>query len=167
MTSNAVPISEDLLASKGKRFLNHLIDLVPQYAIFYGIDYGSYYLGEITGYYAINDFWYNMTELEDLIFNYGVMILYYFFMEKYTSRTLGKYITKTIVVTTEGEAITTKHALSRTLCRLIPFDGISFLGVDGKGWHDSISKTYVVNIDAFEAKKQTQLNLNEIGNYIE
>ena len=135
--------------------------------VFYAVDYGSYYLGEFTGYYAISDYWYNMSDLEDFIFNYSVLILYYFLMEKYTSRTLGKYVTKTLVVTHDGNPITAKHAITRTLCRLIPFDSFSFLGADGKGWHDSIAKTYVVNVDAYEAKKETEASLNEIGKAIE
>jgi len=33
----------------------------------------------------------------------------------------------------------------RTLCRLIPFDALSFLFNDSVGWHDTLSKTRIVN----------------------
>jgi uncharacterized RDD family membrane protein YckC len=46
---------------------------------------------------------------------------------------------------------------------LIPFEQFSFFGEDGKGWHDSISKTYVVDIAKYEAKKATFEGLDEIG----
>ncbi|WNH08862.1 hypothetical protein [Thalassobellus suaedae] len=46
---------------------------------------------------------------------------------------------------------------------MIPFDALSFLGTIGKGWHDSISSTYVVDIGRFEAKKKTFSELDQIG----
>jgi len=34
-----VQITEDILATKNMRFVNHLIDLIPQYGVIYGIGY--------------------------------------------------------------------------------------------------------------------------------
>ncbi len=157
-------VTEDLLASKGKRFVNHLIDLVPQYAVIYGLSYGFYYLGEFTGNYALSDWFNGMSTVMDYVFTYLLLLIYYTLMEGYTERTLGKYVTRTKVIKIDAEPITLKDALIRSLCRLIPFDMLSFLGTNGKGWHDSISKTYVVDIDKFESKKQTEINLEAIGN---
>ncbi|MGG5486894.1 RDD family protein [Gaetbulibacter sp. PBL-D1] len=159
-----VEITEDLLASKGKRFVNHLIDLVPQYAVIYGLSYGFYYLGEFTGNYALSDWFNGMSTVMDYVFTYLLLLIYYTLMEGYTERTLGKYVTRTKVIKIDAEPITLKDAFIRSLCRLIPFDMLSFLGTNGKGWHDSISKTYVVDIDKFESKKQTEINLEAIGN---
>ena len=157
-------VTEDLLASKGKRFVNHLIDLVPQYAVIYGLSYGFYYLGEFTGNYALSDWFNGMSTVMDYVFTYLLLLIYYTLMEGYTERTLGKYVTRTKVIKIDAEPIMLKDAFIRSLCRLIPFDMLSFLGTNGKGWHDSISKTYVVDIDKFETKKQTEINLEAIGN---
>ncbi|RYH73459.1 RDD family protein [Flavobacteriaceae bacterium 144Ye] len=157
-------VTEDLLASKGKRFVNHLIDLVPQYAVIYGLSYGFYYLGEFTGNYALSDWFNGMSTVMDYVFTYLLLLIYYTLMEGYTERTLGKYVTRTKVIKIDAEPITLNDAFIRSLCRLIPFDMLSFLGTNGKGWHDSISKTYVVDIDKFETKKQTEINLEAIGN---
>ena len=51
----------------------------------------------------------------------------------------------------------------RSLCRFIPFEVFSFLGSEGRGWHDSMSNTYVVDIAKFEAKKKSQSELEQIG----
>jgi len=40
---------------------------------------------------------------------------------------------------------------------------LSFLGDSGRGWHDSISNTYVVDERKFNAKKSNQLELELIG----
>ena len=54
-------------------------------------------------------------------------------------------ITKTRVVTEDGQKPTAMNILGRTACRFIPFDAFSFLGSKAVGWHDSISKTHVIN----------------------
>ena len=38
--------------------------------------------------------------------------------------------------------------------RLIPFEILSFLGMPARGWHDSISKTFVVNKNLLDEKKK-------------
>jgi len=160
---NQFRITPDLLASKGQRILNYLIDLLPQYAINYGFAYGFYYLGEFTGNYVLNDYWNNMSVIEDLIVSYGFFVLYYFAMESTTKRTLGKYVTNTMVIKTNGEEVTNSNILKRTLSRLIPFDGLSFLGVNGKGWHDSIADTYVIDIKKYTEKKTLVTDLDQLG----
>ena len=53
--------------------------------------------------------------------------------------------------------------IKRTLCRLIPFDGLSFFGTPSRGWHDSMSDTYVVKKDLFDEKVCLFYSLDEIG----
>lgn len=76
----------------------------------------------------------------------GIIIyfIYYLTFEAITGRTLAKYITKTKVVTTNGENPDFQTILSRSLCRLIPFDQLSFLDSVNSGWHDKLSKTKVI-----------------------
>ena len=156
-------ITENLLASKNKRFANYLLDLIPQYAFFYALAYLFFYIGELTGDYTLNNFLAELTTFQDYAFSYAFFITYYFSMEALTQKTLGKYITNTMVVLKNGEKPTTQDFLIRSLCRIIPFNAFSFLGEKGKGWHDSLSKTYVVSVDKFEAKKTQELELTQIG----
>lgn len=156
-------VKQEVLASKGQRFINHLIDLVPQYAILYGLAYGFFYLGEFTGYYGLSDFWNGLSVLQDYLFSYMLLLLYYFIFESLTHRTLGKYATNTKVIMITGETPNYKAILLRSFCRLIPFDALSFLGTNGKGWHDSISNTYVVDIAKYETQKSSELELEQIG----
>ena len=70
--------------------------------------------------------------------------LYYIPFEYKTQKTLGKIITKTKVVTLQGNKPELMDIVSRTFCRLIPFDRFSFL-FSRNGFHDAISKTKVIN----------------------
>lgn len=163
MPDNTFYVTEDLLATKNMRFVNHLIDLIPQYAVMYAITYSFFYYGEFTGDYDLNNYWAEMSRFEDLFYSYILMFVYFFIMESLTNRTLGKYVTKTMVVMTNGEKPTNQDIVKRSLCRLIPFDALSFFGTNSKGWHDSMSNTYVVDIARFEAKKKSQNELDQIG----
>lgn len=85
----------------------------------------------------------NMSDFEGQILFVAICIFYYSFSEGIFGRSLGKFITGTIVVDENGQKPSFGTIFKRTLCRLIPFDALSFLG--SRGWHDSISDTYVVN----------------------
>lgn len=163
MQENTIQVTDDILASKNMRFVNHIIDLIAQYAIIYGLAYLFFYIGEFTGYYGLNNFWNGLSKIEDYIVSYLILLIYYFSMEALTCRTLGKYVTKTIVVLSDGNNPTYLDILKRSFCRMIPFDALSFLGTIGRGWHDSISNTFVVDIAKFEAKKKSFSELDQIG----
>ena len=72
--------------------------------------------------------------------------VYYIFQEGLYGRTLGKSIAGTKVVNDDGAEISMGQAFHRTLCRLIPFDVLSFLGGSPSGWHDRIQNTYVISM---------------------
>jgi uncharacterized RDD family membrane protein YckC len=59
----------------------------------------------------------------------------------FRGQTLGKLFTGTRAIRTDGEELTFKDALLRSLCRLIPFEVFSGFGVP---WHDSLTITMVV-----------------------
>ncbi|MCC6371281.1 MAG: RDD family protein [Bacteroidia bacterium] len=119
-------------SSKRKRLINFIVDLII-----------IALLMEIT------------FRLEDLIdFKTPVKILrviivvggYRIPMEYFFGKAVGKYITKTMVVDYNGNRITIKTALVRSLCRWIPFEYLSLgLGADAKAWHDTISNTHVID----------------------
>ncbi len=74
-------------------------------------------------------------------------IFYYFISEAIFGQTFGKMVTKSCVVT-NGVEYSNGRMLRRALCRLIPFDKISFLV--GGNWHDKVSDTSVVYVDSWE-----------------
>lgn len=156
-------VTQDVLASKGLRFANFIVDYIVQIVIGAGIGFVIGVVSELTGNYGLVDFFFNSGRLMEFIFGYIILLIYYTTMETLTGRSLGKFITKTKVVIYDGSKPTFNEILVRSLCRLIPLEHFSFLGEDGKGWHDSISKTYVVDVAKFEAKKATFEGLDEIG----
>ena len=77
-----------------------------------------------------------------LIF-FASYIAYYVFMETKYQKTVGKFITKTKVVKTNGTKPELGDIFRRTFCRLIPFDRISFLFTQN-GFHDRLSDTTII-----------------------
>ncbi|MFT3902477.1 MAG: RDD family protein [Niabella sp.] len=68
---------------------------------------------------------------------------YYYIMEAKYQKTFAKFITKTKVVTSNGEKPTNGDILRRTLCRLIPLDCISYFFTKN-GFHDRLSETALI-----------------------
>ena len=122
--------------TKGKRFANYIVDIIIT-AILNALvnpfqaDYDME-TGEMSGL--------GMSILVSTLLTVG----YYFFMESATGQTLGKMVTGTKVVDENGNKPALGSIFVRCLCRLIPFEQFSFFGPKTIGWHDSLSKTYVV-----------------------
>ena len=70
---------------------------------------------------------------------------YYIYMENKYQQTLGKFYTKTKVVKFNGDKPKFINIVGRTFLRAIPYDIISFF-LDGKLFHDTNSKTMVINL---------------------
>jgi hypothetical protein len=68
--------------------------------------------------------------------------VYYLFFESIIGTSTGKLITNTVIVDKDGKLPSFGKRLIRTFCRLIPFDGLTFL-LDTRGWHDAFSGTFV------------------------
>lgn len=159
-------VTEDLYASKGNRFVNYIIDRI----VFYVLALGFFFLiGVILVFIggAVEEIAYEMQNINPLLDRIMTMILFsffYFFSEVLLKgRTVGKYVTKTIVVDENGNIPHYTTILKRSLCRLIPFNAFSFLGHNSRGWHDSISGTYVVEKQRLDNKKQSVETLDQIG----
>ncbi|WP_162927107.1 RDD family protein [Flavobacterium psychrotrophum] len=91
------------------------------------------------------------------------MFLYYSIMEITTQRTVGKYITGTMVITEDGAKAEPRSILGRSLCRLFWLEALSFIRDFPRGWHDSASGTYVVNAKKYNEAVRLKDMLNEIG----
>ncbi len=135
-----------LEATKGKRLANYFIDMLAYFvlSLLSGLTFGMMY--ELNGpNNAFLDFWIRDSLLNENITGYIFVIFYYTFSEYvFNGKTLGKLITKTRAVTLYNKRLTLKHAFLRSLCRMIPFEGISYLGSSAQGLHDKLPKTKVI-----------------------
>lgn len=98
------------------------------------------------------------SRLFDFAIGYLVYVSYYTLMEGATKgSTIGKLLTKTKAVDTISyKPITWRKAWQRSICRIIPFEIFSALGV--APWHDTITNTTVVKSSSL---RQNDLYLNE------
>jgi len=101
-----------------------------------------------------------INQVEEIIIMIIAVLLYTNLTEIFLSRTLAKFVTGTIVVMQDGSRPDRDTIMIRSVCRLIPFDHFSFLGTPSRGWHDSLSNTYVVNKKMLEAQLQ---EYNKVG----
>lgn len=137
---------EGKIATQGQRFANYIIDYI--FLIGFGALIGAA-LGLILGHFAPEhlDFLDQENRLLDYVYGFIIGTIYYSFFEGFTGRSIGKFFTKTKVVTEAGDSPDFNTIFVRSMCRYIPFDALSFLGSEASGWHDKFSKTRVVTID--------------------
>ena len=146
-------IPKEVLANKSQRFINFCIDFIVRMVIFLGI---GIVIGIADQFFMTDyvSFFENMNRLQEIFIELLLVSVYYLLMEILTARTIGKYITGTMVVDQNGNKATSQHIALHTLCRFVPFDPLSFLGEDGKGWHDKWSQTLVVDVKKFNDDKR-------------
>lgn len=154
-------ITEDLLARQGQRFANYLIDGIAQFILMIVIAVFITAMGSEKAIYFLKNI--DKNDLALYTLSIGVTLIYYNFFEIFLARTIGKIITGTVVVDEYGKKPDYQTIMIRSLCRLLPFFPLSFLGIPPKGWHDRISKTYVVNKKDLQKAKELFESLSEIG----
>ncbi|RXM52670.1 MULTISPECIES: RDD family protein [unclassified Chryseobacterium] len=148
-------------ASLWIRLANNFIDLTVVYITNYLITIICNFLYKIT---SIDFFYFynNGGILWGIFIGNFNYILYYFLMENYLDgRTVSKYITGTKVISTDGSKPSSKQIIYRSLSRIVPFDGLSFLGVNG--WHDSWSYTRVINVKNYISEIQAKSEIDSLG----
>lgn len=143
---NAAYALEGKLATQGQRFANYLIDYI--FLIGLGALIGAA-VGLLLGHWAPEylDSFYDTNRLIDYLYGFIIGTIYYSFFEGFTGRSIGKFFTKTKVVTEDGEKPDFGTIVVRSMCRYIPFNQFSFLSSKETGWHDKFSNTRVVTID--------------------
>lgn len=158
-------VVEQNKANKGLRILNYLIDFGFAIVVIWALAF-MYVLVQ----YLIMGV--DMDESLDVIGNInpivdrvGTLLIYaliIFLVEKYSNgKSLGKLITGTKVVKTDGSELTTDDLLKRNFSRAIPFDALSFLG--NNGWHDSWSNTRVIKVKDYEHARSLQNDIESLG----
>lgn len=163
MSDSDYILDENLLASNSKRFLNYILDhiffmfLLALIGFILGILIALFDSTAISVWVqSLGNWGWNLI----LLF---ISIIYYILFESFSGRTLGKLITGTIVVNENGIKPDFGAVFKRSLCRLIPFNAISFLFNPGLGWHDSISDTYVVDKKALDESLKMFQDFKLIG----
>jgi uncharacterized RDD family membrane protein YckC len=151
-------LTEDLYASHSQRFLNLVIDTFILLVLFFLSLVFLIAIMELNGNKNFPNYFVK-NQIAQYTFVSCISLFYYNFFEILLARTIGKLITQTMVVTINGERPGHEIILIRSICRLIPFNAISFLGITPRGWHDSISKTYVVRAKLLEERMQASQSL--------
>ena len=131
-------------ASTGQRFVNYLIDLIIYDVVV------RFVIDPLvaSGNYFIYSQFYNTTVLIliNQVFFFVLYTSYMFLLETiFKGRSIGKFVTGTRAVNEDGSYISTKTALLRSLCRIVPFEPLSALGSLPRPWHDRWTHTYVVD----------------------
>ncbi|WP_295338123.1 RDD family protein [Flavobacterium sp.] len=163
MSNRQYTIPDEIIASNGKRFANVVIDYVARLGLTFVIGMIAAMIGVLTGNEEILIFFQNITRIQELTIGLVVLLVYYNIFEIFFGTTVGKLMTKTVVVDEYGEKPVANAILIRSLCRLIPFEFFSFFGTPCVGWHDSLSKTYVVNKEELRISKELFHSFEEIG----
>lgn len=159
-------VTKEMLASKSNRFANYIIDLILFTAIAAVIMIAAVVIAELMesekALQIIDDFE-NINPILDRLITGIVFMLFYVTLEGLTQQTVGKLITKTKVVLENGEKPSVETIIIRSLCRMIPFNAFSFLGNSSRGWHDTISKTYVVDVRKFDEHQKAHTDFQLLG----
>ncbi len=129
-------------ASAWQRFLNYFIDFIAFYIliVLFGFIAGMVFASrnenpDMDSFLGFTTIIYAAT--------FVIMLLYYTLLESAKGKALGKLITKTKVVTEDGQPITYKQAFMRTIIRFVPLEFLS--GFSGTTmWHDQWTRTMVV-----------------------
>lgn len=122
-------------APMSKRFINYIIDITCIIFIIILI----MMLIHSMGYTLI------MSENELIQILFLITFPFYYALLEYKfGKTIGKFFTRTKVVSSDGTELSFGQCLIRSFCRIIPFEYVSGLFTSGIFWHDSIPKTLVV-----------------------
>jgi uncharacterized RDD family membrane protein YckC len=162
MSNTTYILDHQLLVSSGRRFLNSILDLIFFVLFLVGARMVIEFITSVLGLDAVRSWMSGLGELWWNCIGFIASLLYYILLEGFFGRTLGKFVTGTIVVDVNGKQPSFGTICKRTLSRLIPFDSYSFLG-NARGWHDSNSDTYVVDKKSLEESVQLFHEFNSIG----
>jgi len=135
ITSNGERSAEFSPANLGVRFANRLVDFAMMiYIIVMNVAPARIFLYD-----------YKNTSPEVIILlEIPFLLLYYILLEGIFNITAGKCASGTIITNKNGKRPGFTQVLGRAFCRLIPFEAFSFFAAGRRGWHDTLTNTYVV-----------------------
>jgi len=162
METNYAAVVPEMMVPWYKRLLNFVIDILAIVAIMLIIGVFAGILS-LFGYDGLLKWFDELDGLTDRIFTSLIMVVYLFTMEVTTQRTVGKYITGTMVVMEDGTKPEPRAVILRALCRVLTIEALSFIREVPRGWHDTASGTYVVDAKKYKAACQAKTAFEEIG----
>jgi uncharacterized RDD family membrane protein YckC len=131
---------DDKTVSSLIRFVHFIIDTIAWFVL-------AFILASIL------DILFNISEEFVMLIGYLTLFVtfigYYYMMEVSFQKTVAKFITKTKVVTNDGNKPSKKDILVRTFCRFVPLDHVSYL-FTRNGFHDRLSNTKILKDDRIE-----------------
>lgn len=98
MSNSTYILDDKLLASTGSRFLNYILDIVAIVVLIFAF---SFIAAALASFFDLNEFLYwmgNLSDLQGKLIFVVISIFYYSFTEGLCGRSLGKFITGTVVV---------------------------------------------------------------------
>lgn len=141
---------------KWQRFFHWVVDLAVMSLVVIPVIISlRYWLadsGILDGNETLQKFFRGRWSLYTIIFIF--ILIYYPISEILFGSSPGKFLTESRVVNSKAESPSSSTIFLRTLCRNIPFDALSFFSK--RGWHDSLSETYVVK------EKRTGFKTNKL-----
>jgi uncharacterized RDD family membrane protein YckC len=158
----SVAVDVTMMVPWYKRLLNMVIDFGVLFLIIIFIGIIAGFLNAF-GYPAFLDWISEIDGITDRVFTSGIMVLYLFGMESGTQRTVGKFLTGTMVVMEDGSKPQPGAIIKRAFCRIFLIEVLSFIREIPRGWHDTASDTYVVDTKKYKAACQFQSSFAEIG----
>lgn len=135
-------------ATTGQRFVNWFVDNILLRLVI------TYLTGELLVNFLLNvapEFTYRAfgdgVAFEGYLVSYLFAIFHYLFYyticeKAFKGYTLGKLISGTRAIRLDGQELTMKDAILRSLSRMVPFEVLSGFGY--APWHDSWTKTTVI-----------------------
>lgn len=154
-------VDHELYASTRQRLLNLIVDTIVYYLITFAVLFLIGVVAAVLQLDGVMQWLGNMGDADVYLIFIPVYLLYFVVMETFTSRTVGKFLTKTIVVMEDGSKPSAGTIWKRTFCRLIPFEPLSCLS--SRGWHDTIPDVYVLKRAEFESARELFYAFEEIG----
>jgi uncharacterized RDD family membrane protein YckC len=146
---------EYIEATTTQRFLNYLIDnLLMQFFISWAT---RYLLVNVLAAFSLDTAYALLVEKSKLMTGLLIgslnFLFYYTICEAvFRGYTVGKFATGTKAIREDGNELTFKDALVRSLCRLVPLEAVSIWLGYGL-WHDVWSKTRVIKTRQPDKKK--------------
>ncbi|MFN0292899.1 RDD family protein [Pedobacter helvus] len=145
-------------ASTGKRFANYLIDALLFYVV-------AFLLGIVVGFFKpelLPDEDSGILSRIVSLICYGMLM---FIIEAACGgKTLGKVITGTKAINSDGSEMSFQKAFIRNIIRCIPFNALSAFGTPCNPWHDAWSNTMVIDEKKLDLQLRKDVFFSELSN---
>lgn len=144
-------VSKHAYATHGQRIGNSIIDGLNLGVLFFAIVYLNAKFGNASLWFWCK----SLNWFEQWLYFGLIEVFYYLALELTFGTTIGKLVSRTMIVDEFGEKPPPQAYAIRSFARIIPFERFSFLTAFCRGWHDIISNTCVVDIETFNKEKET------------